>query len=59
MEGVSVWQQGDVAHWFQAFGHYHEAYEKRDGRWLFTWRKLTYCHTRKSPGADFPPKIDD
>jgi SnoaL-like domain len=58
MEGLSVWQQDGVDHWFQAFGHYHEVYEKRDGSWLFTWRKLTYYHTRKSPGADFPPKID-
>ena len=59
MEGMSFWQQQGSDHWFQAFGHYHETYEKRGGRWLFTWRKLTYYHIRKSPGAVFPPKISD
>jgi hypothetical protein len=58
MEGMSFWKQGDEDHWFQAFGHYFETYEKREDRWLFTWRKLTYYFTRKSPGAIFPPKIN-
>lgn len=58
MEGVSFWKQGDDDHWFQAFGHYHETYEKRDGQWLFTSRRLKYYHTRRSPGAIFPPPID-
>lgn len=58
MEGMSFWQQGVEEHWFQAFGHYHETYEKRDGRWLFTSRRLKYYHTRRSPGAIFPPPID-
>ncbi|WP_163549528.1 hypothetical protein [Candidatus Frankia nodulisporulans] len=38
-----------------AFGHYFETYEKRDGRWLFTSRKLTYLFSRTSPGGIFPP----
>lgn len=58
MEGMSFWQQDGEDHWFQAFGHYFELFEKRDGRWLFTSRRLQYYHTRKSPGAIFPPKID-
>jgi hypothetical protein len=58
MEGMSFWQQDGAEHWFQAFGHYFETYEKREGYWLFTWRKLTYYFTRKSPGAIFPPKIN-
>ncbi len=58
MEGMSFWQQDGQDHWFQAFGHYFETYEKRDGTWLFTSRKLTYYHTRKSEGAIFPPKLD-
>lgn len=58
MEGLSLWHQGEQDHWFQAFGHYHETYEKRDGRWVFTSRRLKYFHTRKSPGAIFPPPID-
>jgi hypothetical protein len=38
-------------HWLQGFGHYHETYEKWDGRWLFTSRRLTRLHVRTSPGA--------
>ncbi len=62
MEGMSFWQQanenGLQEHWFQAFGHYFETCEKRDGRWLYTSRALKYYHTRRSPGAEWPPKID-
>lgn len=57
MEGMSFWQQGGEDHWFQAFGHYFETYEKRNGRWLFTKRLLKYYFTRRSAGAIFPPKI--
>ncbi|GGA37434.1 nuclear transport factor 2 family protein [Sphingomonas psychrolutea] len=57
MEGMSFWKQGEQDHWFQAFGHYFERYEKRGDRWMFTQRKLEYYFTRKSPGAIFPPKI--
>lgn len=57
MEGMSFWKQDGEEHWFQAFGHYFESYEKRGDRWLFTRRKLEYYFTRKSPGAIFPPKI--
>jgi hypothetical protein len=62
MEGMSFWQQpdgekGNQDHWFQAFGHYFETCEKRDGRWVYTSRALKYYQTRKSPGAIFPPKI--
>jgi hypothetical protein len=59
MEGLSVWHQCGAEHWFQAFGHYFETYEKRDGCWLFTSRALKYYHTRRSAGAIFPPKIDN
>jgi hypothetical protein len=59
MEGLSFWKQDGEDHWFQAFGHYFENYEVRDGRWLFTQRTLKYYFTRKSPGANFPPKIEN
>jgi SnoaL-like domain len=59
MEGLSFWKQNGQDHWFQAFGHYFESYERREDRWLFTSRKLEYYFTRKSPGAIFPPKIDN
>ncbi|MBV1687911.1 nuclear transport factor 2 family protein [Novosphingobium sp. G106] len=59
MTGLSIWRQGEEDHWFRAFGHYFETYEKRDGRWVFTSRLLKYYHTMRSPGADFPPKLDN
>lgn len=58
MEGLSLWTQDGEKHWFQAFGHYYETYEKRDDRWVFTSRRLKYYHTWRSPGAIFPPQID-
>ncbi|KMS52001.1 hypothetical protein V474_02830 [Novosphingobium barchaimii LL02] len=58
MEGMSFWKQDGEDHWFQAFGHYFETYEKRAERWLFTRRTLKYYFTRRSAGADFPPRID-
>ena len=58
MTGLSIWQQDGREHWFRAFGHYYETCEKRDGRWLFTSRTVKYYHTSRSPGADFPPRID-
>lgn len=58
MKGLSIWKQGDEDHWFLAYGHYFETYELRDGRWLFTSRRLKYYHTMRSEGADFPPRID-
>ena len=58
MEGMSFWRQGGMEHWFQAFGHYFETYEYREGRWLFTSRRLQYFFTRMSAGAIFPPPID-
>jgi hypothetical protein len=58
MEGMSFWQQEGREHWFQAFGHYFETCERRGERWLFTSRALKYYHTRQSPGAQWPPKIN-
>ncbi len=59
MEGISYFQQDGKDHWFQAFGHYHETYDMRGDKWLFTSRKLTYYFTRRSSGAIFPPKIEN
>ena len=55
MSGLSLWQQGGEEHYFVATGYYHETYEKRDGRWLFTTRRLEYVLTKTSHGGIFPP----
>ena len=51
MEDNIFWKQGEEEHWLQGFGFYHETYEKRDGIWLFTSRKLKRTHVRTSVGA--------
>lgn len=55
MTGISLWNQGDEEHFFVATGHYFETYERRDGHWLFTSRRLEYILTKTSPGGIFPP----
>ncbi|WP_284259062.1 nuclear transport factor 2 family protein, partial [Acidocella aquatica] len=59
MKGLSVWRQDGIEHEFLAFCHYFETYEKRTGKWFFTSRKLKYFYTKSSPGAIFPPRIDN
>jgi hypothetical protein len=51
MEDNIFWKQGDEEHWLQGFGFYHESYEKRDGKWVFTRRQLKRTHVRTSVGA--------
>ncbi|ABQ66710.1 hypothetical protein Swit_0339 [Rhizorhabdus wittichii RW1] len=51
-EARAIWAMEDILRWddddpdaplrrLHGFGHYHESYEKRDGRWLITAMKLT------------------
>jgi hypothetical protein len=51
MEDNIFWKQGDEEHWLNGFGFYHETYELREGKWLFTSRRLKRTHVRTSPGA--------
>lgn len=51
MEDNIFWQQDGEEHWLNGFGFYHETYEKRDGKWLFTSRSLKRTHIRTSAGA--------
>jgi len=51
MEDNLWWKQGDEDHWLRGFGFYHESYEKRDGRWMFTRRNLRRIKVLMSPGA--------
>lgn len=57
MEDNIFWKEGGDDHWLQGFGFYHETYEKREGKWLFTSRQLKRTHVRTSvepkPGAKF------
>ena len=51
MEDNLFWRQGDEEHWLHGFGHYHERYEKRDGQWVYVYRRLTRLRVTTSPGA--------
>ena len=51
MEDNIFWQQDGEEHWLNGFGFYHETYELRDGKWLFTSRQLKRTHVRTSEGA--------
>ncbi len=51
MEDNLWWKQDDGDHWLHGFGFYHEKCEKRDGEWLFTYRRLERIRVMTSPGA--------
>ena len=51
MEDNLSWKQGDEEHWLHGFGFYHETYEKREGVWLFTFRRLERIRVQTSLGA--------
>jgi hypothetical protein len=51
MEDQLFWKQGDEDHWYHGLGFYHETYEKRDGKWVFTSRILKRTYTNMSKGA--------
>lgn len=54
MEDNLYWKQGHEDHWLRGFGFYHETYEKRNGQWVFTSRRLTRLHVTMSPGGVLP-----
>lgn len=51
MEDNLYWKQGDEDHWLHGTGFYHETYGRRDGRWVFTSRRLQRITVRTSPDA--------
>lgn len=51
MEDNLYWMQGDEEHWLHGFGFYHEEYQRRNGQWLFTYRRLERIRVMTSPGA--------
>lgn len=49
LEDWVFWEGNDE--WMQGFGYYYETYEKRDGRWVFTSRRMKRLKRRFSPGG--------
>jgi hypothetical protein len=56
MEDYLSWRQGEEEHWLRGYGFYEEIYEKRDGGWVYVWRKLTRLKVDMSRGAVLPRK---
>lgn len=54
MEDYLSWRQDDQEHWLRGYGFYEEVYEKRDGRWVYVWRRLTRLKVGMSEGAVLP-----
>jgi hypothetical protein len=52
MEDNLFWSQDGEPHWLRGLGFYDEVYEKRNGRWVYVWRRLTRLKVSMSPGAD-------
>ena len=56
LEDHHYWKQGEEDHWLHGFGFYHERYEKRDGKWVFVFRRIQRLRVMASPGAVHPAK---
>ena len=54
MEDRLYWTHAGREHWLHGTGFYHETYEKRDGTWLFTTRRLRRTRQVVSEGAAMP-----
>ena len=54
MEDYLSWTQDGEPHWLRGYGFYDETYEKRDGRWLYVWRRLRRLKVDMSRGAVLP-----
>lgn len=52
MEDSLYWKEDGIAHWMHGFGHYHEQYVKRAGKWLFQSRRLERLHVETSSPAN-------
>ena len=51
MEDNIFWKEDGEQHWLHGFGFYHETYEKRGDKWLFTRRQLKRTHVITSADA--------
>lgn len=50
MEDRLWWEHGGKAYWLHGFGHYRETYERRDGRWLVSSRRLERSRLERGTG---------
>ncbi len=50
MEDRLWWEQAGTSYWLHGFGHYQEAYVKRDARWLIASRRLVRTRVERGSG---------
>jgi SnoaL-like domain len=50
MEDTLWWPEGSPIRHLHGYGHYHETYEKVDGRWVITSMRLTRIRRDVEPG---------
>jgi len=50
MEDRLWWAHDGTSYWMHGFGHYRETYEKRDGRWLVSSRRLVRSRVERGSG---------
>ncbi len=51
LEDMQFWKEDGRPHYQHGFGFYHERYARRNGQWLFTYRRLDRTHVIISPGS--------
>ena len=51
MEDNLFWKRNGEPQWLRGFGFYHERYVKKDGKWLFCYRRLDRIHVLTSEGS--------
>jgi hypothetical protein len=51
LEDHLLWRENGVLHTLWGAGFYHERYVKRDGKWLFTYRRLDRLHVTVPEGT--------
>lgn len=59
MSGAVIFQEDGADRWLLNAGYYDEAYEKRNGQWLFTSRRWRKTLTVGPQGAQVEPTAKD
>jgi len=58
LNDILSWERGGKRHWYRGYGHYHQRYVRKEGRWFISEHKLTRLFTERGsedPGTDHGP----
>ena len=59
MEDMLWWDEAGEEHWLHGYGHYHETYERVDGKWLIKTRRLSRIRVDRGTRAEADPMRAD